>query len=166
LDWGPNDVLEAARYWSTQIAAGLAAEAAFGDSTVVRVRYEDLVNEPEQTLRLLCAALDVPYSRAMLEPRDYNLPSFTARQHALVPQAADHRRANAWRHKLSADEIRAFEFETGELLGYLGYSLDYGPTASRPSALKHAGSATHSVFRRLVTNRIRRWRRLGARGMR
>jgi hypothetical protein len=51
----------AIRYWKGLAAAGLAAERALG-GRLLRVRYEDLVRDPEKALRAACAFLNIPYT--------------------------------------------------------------------------------------------------------
>ena len=50
LDWGPNNIMHAAEFWMAHCAAGLGAELELADR-VLRVRYEDLVTDPEANLR-------------------------------------------------------------------------------------------------------------------
>ena len=42
LDWGPNTINNAARYWVEKVAYGLASEMYWGSHRVKRVIYEDL----------------------------------------------------------------------------------------------------------------------------
>jgi hypothetical protein len=61
VDWGPNEVQEAAHFWVESLAHGFAAELLFGPERVMRVRYEDLVQDPGSTLKRLCPRLDIRY---------------------------------------------------------------------------------------------------------
>lgn len=159
LDWGPNDAREAGLYWSTQVAAGLAAERSLGADRVRTVRYEDLVREPAATLRGLCGALDIAYSDSMVGSRDYRVNTYEADQQRLVAQPPDPARIAAWREQLSPGQIRDFERVTGELLGYLGYDLHLGATAGRPGKWEHARSMAVSAGRRVLLNKLRFRRR-------
>ena len=49
LDWGPNDIIRAARWWTTEVALGLAMEATH-PGRVLRIRYEDLTTDPQAWL--------------------------------------------------------------------------------------------------------------------
>jgi len=51
LDWGANTIDRAAHYWQTRVTQGLAAES-FSKDRVIRVKYEELAREPEETLFL------------------------------------------------------------------------------------------------------------------
>lgn len=55
-------------YWLNTVEACLQAEQALGERVVHRVRYEDLVGQPEQTLGGVLAFLDEPYTEACVGP--------------------------------------------------------------------------------------------------
>ena len=55
LDWGPNNTLHAAEYWLAHTAPGLAAESELGAERVLRVKYEDLVSQPESALQRIAS---------------------------------------------------------------------------------------------------------------
>ncbi len=156
LDWGPNDVIEAARHWATQIALGLAAEQALGAARILTIRYEDLVAEPDVVLRRVCAFLDTPFDPAMTRTREYRVPDYSAGQHGLVAQAPDPARVDRWRCTLSRRQVETFEDISGELLAYLGYELDYGVLAHQLPPLEHLRSSSVSMLRRWSVNRARR----------
>ena len=52
---------EAYRYWLRTVNACLSAERAYGPNVVRRVRYADLIDSPESTMRSLLAFLEEPY---------------------------------------------------------------------------------------------------------
>jgi Sulfotransferase family len=166
LDWGPNTASEAARHWALQVAAGLAAAEALGPDLVHTVRFEDLVLEPERTLKSVCEFAGLEYDDRMVERREYDLPAYTAGQHELVRRRPDPRRVDAWRGVLSPAQVRAFERLTGELLDLLGYPTVYGIRAERQRAAEHYFELAGSATRRVVLNRVRRqarWYRGGPR---
>ena len=63
----PNEE-EAYKYWLRTVRACIKAEQAYGPSVVHRVRYTDLVDNPELTMRSLLEFLDEPLSAKCLEP--------------------------------------------------------------------------------------------------
>lgn len=123
LDWGPNTVISAAHWWIHHVAFGLAAESYFGDGRVLRVRYEDLVSDPQGELERICAWLGIEYVAEMRQGGGFNYASGLFRYHALIHDAPDVSRASAWRRSLSARQIRTFESRTSDFLPSLGYSL-------------------------------------------
>lgn len=159
LDFGPNTAAEAADHWSSEVAAGLAAARHLGDDRVVTVRFEDLLHEPDDTLRTLCKQLDIPFGEEMVRRRDYRVQTYSAEQHALVSRPPDPSRAEAWRRQLSAREIEVFEARTGELLRALGYRMEHGITARNLTRWEHVVTGSRSAVRRYLTDRVRRHRR-------
>ncbi|RDS79286.1 sulfotransferase [Dyella monticola] len=59
---------QAYEYWSNTVEACVRAEHALGSEIIHRLRYDDLVHQPEQALRNLLAFLDEPYASACVEP--------------------------------------------------------------------------------------------------
>jgi hypothetical protein len=155
LDWGPNDIFEAAEVWSLKVGMGLAACSALGERAI-SVRYEDLVYRPEATLKELCDFMAIAYDDEMVARRDFQVPGYTASQHHLVSGVPDPSRAERWRSELSAEQIRAFEYLTGDMLSYLGYALETGMAASKPSRASHVVQMARSTFRKRVSNPVRR----------
>jgi Sulfotransferase family len=70
------------------------------------VRYEDLVSQPEATLRSLFAFLDEPWEASVLEHN----PTFSTS-------------VGRWQRELSAAEVAAIEAVAGETMHALGYPL-------------------------------------------
>jgi hypothetical protein len=66
---------EAYRYWIRTVGACLQAEQALGSSVVHRVRYEDLLDNPESTMRSLFDFLGEPYAAKCLEPLEHRINS-------------------------------------------------------------------------------------------
>lgn len=132
LDWGPNTVLSAARWWIMEVAQGLAAEAYFGPDRVLRVRYEDLVNAPEWTLERLCQFAGVNFRHNAVTGTEFVVPEYTKRQHHLVGKPPERQRVDAWRSQLTPREIEVFESIAGEMLEFLGYGLMYKGAAKPP----------------------------------
>ncbi|MEL7170406.1 MAG: sulfotransferase, partial [Bacteroidota bacterium] len=130
LDWGPHDVLTASRWWVESVAHGLAAESALG---AVRVRYEDLVRDPDHALQTLCTQIGVPFSAEMAEGKGFDVPAYTQGQHRLVGGRPDSSRIDAWRSALTKREIALFERKAGGLLALLGYAPVHEATAPGPS---------------------------------
>jgi hypothetical protein len=63
----PNEE-EAYRYWLRTVRACVKAEQAYGPDVVRRIRYTDLIDSPESTMRSLLDFLSEPYTARCLEP--------------------------------------------------------------------------------------------------
>ena len=105
------------------------------------VRYEELVTEPEATLRRVCAFTELPFDAAMLsyhehaaerlEEIDRDLPARRGRHeldaearisaHARASEPPAAQRIGAWREEMAPDDVAAFEAEAGDVLAELGY---------------------------------------------
>lgn len=131
LDWGPSNAYMATRFWVERVQQGLTVELAEGASCT-RVRYEDLVAQPEQVLSRLCRFAGINYDPCMVNGGGLVLPGFTRNQHSLVGQRPDASRLFCWREKLNRREIRVFEAYpwARTLLDRFDYSLQNAEPAS------------------------------------
>jgi hypothetical protein len=133
-----RDAAGLARYWR-----GCIEEARAGARHCrhyLELRYEDLVSDPEATLRRLCAFVELPWSPHMLgyagraaarlaEVQDQRLPDGTVvtraqrlGQHPHLGEPLRLDRVGAWRSAMTAADVAAFAAVAGDLLGELGYA--------------------------------------------
>jgi len=106
-----------AMLWRGQIGAALAARTRFGSDRVRLVRYEDLVADPERTVRDVCKWLSLEYVPEMLEIPLHN-SSFSAYDAgAGVSKAA----VDRWREKITDKEIALNQRICGEVMRQAGY---------------------------------------------
>ncbi len=159
LDWGPNTIERAAHWWVEELAFGLALES-WGGARVMRIRYEDLVGSPEETVPAIAAFCDLVYEPAMLRGDGFGpLPDS---EHPLVGSPSDPDRATRWRATLTPRQIEIFESVTLDLLAYLGYPLCVGLRARPTSKRERLRSTIEESLRDRLLNR-RRYRRRVAR---
>jgi hypothetical protein len=125
--WGRFTPPHAARDWRAGILAGERWRA-YPDR-YHEVRYEDLVREPEATMRRLLAFLNEPWDLRVLDPDADN-------SEARRPELKKRDRIFAtsigrWRTELNGAEVAAIESIAGELMVALGYQLasSAGPDA-------------------------------------
>lgn len=130
LDWGPNDIIRAARWWRRKTSDGLIASRRW-PQRVYRVRYEELVREPAPTCQALCTWLGLTYRPDMHTGTRMEVPEYTRNQHALVGRPPDPSSIDRWQSSLSTTEIRIFEWYARDLLEELGYALR-GPNPPQP----------------------------------
>ena len=158
LDWGPNTVMDAARWWTGNVANGLAAESCWGRERVRRVRYEDLVQHPARMLEDLCDFLDIEYQAEMVDVDGFKVPGYWASTHALVGKTPQLERIRAWERELTSRQVEIFEHLTCELLCYLGYELMHGLRSEAPTRSERLAWFLYDLGRR-AQNRVRRhWR--------
>jgi hypothetical protein len=132
-DWGPNTSLLAAYWWQYHLAHGLAAEKSLGPERVLRVRYEDVLDDPQGELAKICSWHGIEYSERMLEPVANTLDVRAAAFNPLAKRGPQPERAHAWRDTLSSRQVEVFESATGDMLSYLGYETHFGAGARSAS---------------------------------
>jgi hypothetical protein len=159
LDWGPNNVASAAKWWVSFVSRGLAAESMYGPR-VKRVRYESLVARPERTLEEVCGFVGLDFRPEMVGGTGFAVPHFTSKQHALVGRTPDRERLGAWRKALTPREIEVFESIAADLLAGLGYEQLHGWQARRLTSTEKVKFVMHELYRRNVVNRTRLRRRI------
>jgi hypothetical protein len=156
LDWGPNSIVAAARWWVSSVSYGLAAESNLGER-ILRISYESLVRQPVSTCKRLVEFIGIEYDKAMAEGSGFMVPSYTARQHAYVGSAPRVSRIDAWKQALSPRQVEIFESETGDFLRYLGYPLDYRGLPRRTTVAEKARS---TLVELVVGNTLKRMQHL------
>jgi len=158
LDWGANTIDRAAHFWQTRVTQGLAAESLSRDR-VIRVKYEELVEEPEETLKKLCSFVGIDYQHEMIGGAGYKVPQYTQKQHSLIGMKPDRKRAAAWETSLTRRQVEIFESIAGKLLSDLGYSLKNGPEAKKITKIERLMLYIENYFRKKVNRRRKKSRR-------
>jgi hypothetical protein len=86
---------EAYDYWLRTVSACIEVEQAYGPKVIYRIRYADLIDNPESTMRLSLDFLDEPYAAKCLEPLTQRINSsdvpnaFVADDPATAPALID-----------------------------------------------------------------------------
>lgn len=70
VPWASDNLFLNAFRWKVELRKANGLESALGPGRVMRVYYEDLVREPEKTVRALCRFLDLEYEPEMV--RDFH----------------------------------------------------------------------------------------------
>lgn len=112
-----------ARLWLRQQEAALAAEG----PDMLRVRYEDLVAEPEASVRRICAFLDEPFDAGMLRwfaGEEASRSAALSESWANTAAPMQVSRLRRYRRDLDDAEIGDVEEVAGAMLTELGYPPD------------------------------------------
>ena len=110
--------------WKTTIAHKVGAVLG---RDFLELRYEDLVREPERSLRAICDFLDEPYDPTMLEYSDSAeavVPEESLKWHRNSVKAPDPSQLNKWKRGLSKPERILFEQLAGKTLDLFGYERE------------------------------------------
>ncbi len=103
--------------WRAAANQGLKVREAYGPDRVRLVRYEDVVNAPEETLRDIAAWLGIAFEQDMMEVPLHNSSFDSYDKSAGISEAAVAR----WREKLSPREISIIQDVAGQALLRSGY---------------------------------------------
>ena len=125
----------------------------------LEIRYEDLILDPEATLREVCEFAEIDYDEAMLdyheragerlEEMKRELPAEGGKTelsverrmatHAKTREPPDPNRVARWRTQMSAEDRAEFEETAGELLAELGYPVGAGAVEEMEARLARRG---------------------------
>lgn len=121
--FGPESIAAGAVRWRELVDAGMSAGAELGERRYLEIRYEELVAQPEATLRSVCEFLELPFEAEMLRYHERSgdvLQSLDPADHRSLdlPPTANLR---SWRQVMAPHEIWEFDAIAGDVLRDLGY---------------------------------------------
>jgi len=148
-DWGPNTSYYAAYFYKKSVGHGLRAESELSQNQIIRIKYENLIQNPEHQLKMICHWIGIEFSSCMLEAKGFKPPAYTQQQHRAFNQRADTSKEADWATRLNARQVRVFESVVGDLLEQLGCKrLTY--TNKKP------GKISRFILSKLESNREKR----------
>ena len=121
--FGPKTIFAAAEAWIKYLDK-IAEIKVFDDSILYEVRYEDLLEDPEEILRKLCEFLEEDYSPKMLEFYKDKTPYKTDKTNLInlaMPLLKDNKAK--WKIEMTHNDLRIFEFFAKNHLQKYGYEL-------------------------------------------
>ena len=156
MPWSRSTLPEQAWTWRTyaQLVDGYQHEY---DERFYALRYEDLIVEPEATLRGVCAFLGTSFHPAMLRVQDDTAQPFDAEREpwkAKSKRQIDASNREKWRTQMPDAERVIVEWIAGRWLSAYGYArppLDWRP-ALIARVLQRIGAAAVRWTRRTVHN--------------
>lgn len=137
--FGPKHVYPIARRWMSFLRTAEEARAALGGESVVNVRYEDLLDDPEATVRQICAFLGEDFDPAMLTPQhEASLYPTDDRNKMNLRRPILTGNAQKWRVEMTERDRKIFESTAGDVLERYGYERTRrGAPPSRMRALQY-----------------------------
>ena len=138
----PPPAEQAAR-WVKRIRKSREQAGALKGPRYVEARYEDLVRDPETTLRRACEFIELPWDDAMLRYHEraaerleemagalraegahaQQEAGYRIDNHAPTTKPPDPSKLDKWRREMSEEDLRAYESVAGEMLAELGYEV-------------------------------------------
>jgi hypothetical protein len=126
----PRTVADFACQWRTEVGAARALGRRVGPR-YSELRYEQLVVDPEGTLRRICTFAELPYEESMLAYAGTVDLSGKPHQQSLAKPPTPGLRD--WRQTMSEEDVGAFEEVAGDLLDELGYEVRNAAARGGPS---------------------------------
>jgi hypothetical protein len=132
--WSDEPVAVCALWWRWQVSTGRRDGEELGAHRYREVRYEDLVAQPEESLRSLAGFLNLPYAPEMAAyhvGKTRYKPGLSAKKAWLPPTAG----LRKWQTQLSERDLELYEALAGDLLCELGYERSFEAASSETTAL-------------------------------
>ncbi|MFC1850575.1 sulfotransferase [candidate division CSSED10-310 bacterium] len=129
VNFGPRNVYCAAQQWKYYVSTGLAHGADLSAKNYFEVRYEDLLQQTEKTMRDVCTFIDEPYCEEILRPTievndDRRISIWIpSKSHTYKPHIVENNVAK-WKNQMSPAQKILFESVAGDLLHSLDYECD------------------------------------------
>ena len=126
IEWFSRNVVRLIRDWQWKVSIAHKVGRVLGDD-FLEVRYEDLIREPEDTLRTLCAFLDEDYDPDMMSYNEVGkdtVPAESIRWHKNSIALPNPNKIGAWKTKLSTSEKILFDDIAGDTLELFGYERE------------------------------------------
>ncbi len=158
VDFGSNDPVFAALKWMEALCLGLAAEIAFPDKCL-RVYYENLVLNPEEECKRICAFMGIEFEENMIAGKGYKISDYKRLTHELVGKKPDPTRINDWKKTLTEKDVAIFESLTYDLLDMLGYERIQKGILKKPNEFSQSKIIFVGALKYLTINKWKQRRR-------
>ncbi len=132
--WQEEPVAVCALWWSWQVGTGRRDGTNLGTNRYYEVRYEDLVAQPEATLRDIVLFLGLPFAPEMLayhQGKTRHQPDLSTKKQWLPPTPG----LRDWRRQMEERDVALFEAIAGDLLSALGYERSIHTPSSEIAAV-------------------------------
>jgi hypothetical protein len=130
LDWGSKHIPTVAEDWRWKTTLGHKIGSVLGEY-YLEVHYEDLVLKTEDTLRTICAFLQEPYHKEMLNfysAAEKEMPKESLKWHKSSVRPPDSNKVYMWKREMSLSDRIIFEQIAGETLELFGYETEQHPS--------------------------------------
>lgn len=120
---GPETIIQAAKYWKIRVSAGKKLGKELFNDRYIEIRYEDLLNCPEDLLKSLCGKLNIEFDPNMLNyqqsAKKIYFDELTHHRNLQKEILSDN--TKKWKTKMSNSDKYIFHKISGNLLIDLGY---------------------------------------------
>lgn len=122
--WGlGTNAYTGAQRWREEVEGQLAFEADL-PGNVLRLRYEDLVLNQQESLKNVCDFLGIAFEQSMINYADQKPFVIKSRENRNTFRAPDPALTRKWRSKLSDHQIRVVDSVTWHTMAITGYQAE------------------------------------------
>lgn len=121
------DIFFAARNWVRRIQRARRDGLSLGRQHYYEIHYEDLIQNPEENIRLICNFIEEDFHPAMLNHSGLAQELIPEESHFFdqVREPIHNQRVGRWRKELPDRDVRLVEFICGDLMRSCGYSPEF-----------------------------------------
>jgi len=123
MDPTKNNVAAAALDWNYKLSRIERAFARLPESKRLTIRYEDLLETPEETTRAICDFIGIDFESEMMNYHHTSKYYIGGHHSSLIFKSIDPNNRYKWRKNLSSLEIRIYELICQQNLTKYGYDL-------------------------------------------
>lgn len=160
VSWGASSIEENAVLWRRAVREGRRAGRRLGPRRYLEVRYEQLLEEPEATVRGLCEFVRLDFDESMLRYHERahdvagKMGAPEARQNLYLPLTKGLR---DWRSEMEPDAVARFEVLAGDVLEEFGYERAVrSPDLRSRLRARRGWMAVHATRARSRVGKVRR----------
>jgi Sulfotransferase family len=122
VPFGPTTVAKAAALWKARVSTGIAEGRPLGSSRYLELRYERLLQHPQEEVEKLCRFLELDFDPAMLEYSDRPHSEVLDRAKLYNPNVSKSiTKTRSWEEQMPKEQVEVFEAAAGDTLSELGY---------------------------------------------
>lgn len=141
VPFGPKTVAKAAALWARRVRIGVTEGRRLGDSRYKEIRYEDLVDTPEETTRTLCRFIGIEFDPDMMEYTE-KAPEFVFdKAKTYNPKVLEKptKSARSWETEMPARRQEVFEVVAGDVLDLFEYPRRFPTPSARAKVVARLG---------------------------
>jgi hypothetical protein len=134
--WEEHPVAVCALWWKWMVLESRRQAAEIDEAALIEISYEELVADPEKSMRDLCGFLDLKFSPQMTEfhkGKSKTDSSLSAKKAWLAPQSG----LRNWAADMEPAELELFEALAGDALHAFGYPVHHSGFSSQTKEIAH-----------------------------
>ena len=130
MPWWNKNSISAMLNWQEAIHRGVTARRNYSSDQFIEIKYEDIINEPENSIKAVCKFLDEEYSESLLEFHKIakeSVPSYKMGWHSATKSKINAASIGRWKKELEQWEISLFNNKFKNELELYKYEIQDKP---------------------------------------